>query len=199
MVEEGLRERKKRATRLALSHATIRLVMERGWDNVTVEDIADAANVSARTFRNYFAGKAEAVVATHIERGQHTAEVLRDRPPDEPLWEAIVNAVVAQFDQPVTQPRDERYFAALQKLLAEPAIQQEIFRAHAVAQDELAVAIADRIGVKADDLYPRIVASVVSAGLGTALTRWTGNPNGSIVPLLRDVFDQIRAGLPEPR
>jgi AcrR family transcriptional regulator len=199
MVEEGLRERKKRATRLALSHATIRLVMERGWDNVTVEDIADAANVSARTFRNYFTGKAEAVVATHIERGQHTAEVLRDRPPDEPLWEAIVNAVVAQFDQPVTQPRDERYFAALQKLLAEPAIQQEIFRAHALAQDELAVAIADRIGVKADDLYPRIVASVVSAGLGTALTRWTGNPNGSIVPLLRDVFDQIRAGLPEPR
>jgi AcrR family transcriptional regulator len=198
MVEEGLRERKKRATRLALSHATIRLVMERGWDNVTVEDIADAANVSARTFRNYFTGKAEAVVATHIERGQHTAEVLRDRPPDEPLWEAIVNAVVAQFDQPVTQPRDERYFAALQRLLAEPAIQQEIFRAHAVAQDELAVAIADRIGVKADDLYPRIVASVVSAGLGTALTRWTGNPNGSIVPLLRDVFDQIRAGLPEP-
>jgi AcrR family transcriptional regulator len=198
MAEEGLRERKKRETRLALSYATIRLVMERGWDNVSVEDIADAANVSARTFRNYFASKAEAVVATHIERGQHTAEVLRDRPLDEPLWEAIVNAVVAQFDQPVTQSRDERYFAALQKLLAEPAIQQEIFRAHAVAQDELAVAVAARIGGKADDLYPQIVASVVSAGLATALTRWTGNPNGSIVPLLRDVFDQIRAGLPEP-
>ncbi|MFL6118019.1 TetR/AcrR family transcriptional regulator [Actinophytocola sp.] len=194
----GLRERKKRETRLALSHATIRLVIERGWDNVSVEEIAAAANVSERTFRNYFGSKAEAVVATHVERGRRIAETLRARPREESLWDALIGAVLSQFEF-ATRAADDRYSAGLGKLLAEPAVQQEIFRAHAMAQDELAAAIADRTGKSVDDLYPQVVASVVSAGLGTALTRWTRRPVGTITPLLREVFDQIRAGLPDPR
>ncbi|TDV35378.1 TetR/AcrR family transcriptional regulator [Actinophytocola oryzae] len=94
MPELGLRERKKRETRLALSHATIRLAVERGWDNVTVEDIAAAVNVSERTFRNYFGSKAEAVVATHVERARRMADALRERPTSEPLWDAVVNSVL---------------------------------------------------------------------------------------------------------
>jgi AcrR family transcriptional regulator len=199
----GLRERKKRETRLALSHASIGLALERGFDNVSVEDIAAAANVSERTFRNYFTSKAEAIVATHIERGQRIADVLRERPADEPLWDAVVNAVVVQFEPPpgsISQPPDDRYPSALQKLLAEPAVQHEVFRAHAMAQDELTVAVADRTSTDATtDLYPQIVAAVVSAGLGTAMARWTRDPTQSLVALLREVFDQIRAGLPEPR
>ncbi|QQQ75620.1 TetR family transcriptional regulator [Saccharothrix sp. 6-C] len=205
----GLRERKKRQTRFALSQAAIRLTLERGWDDVSVEDIAAAANVSERTFRNYFAGKAEAIVATHVERGRRTAEALGDRPADEPLWDALVNAIVAQFEPPpgsdgtVPGPHPAElpagYPAALQKLLAEPAVQYEVFRAHATAQDELTAAIADRTGTSADDLYPQLVSAVVSAGLGTALTRWTQDPTGSIAAVLRDAFDQIRTGLPDPR
>lgn len=202
MVDGGLRERKKRETRLALSQATIRLALEHGLDNVTVEDIAAAANVSERTFRNYFASKAEAVVASHVERGTRTAEVLRERPPDEPLWDALVTAVVVQFETTAVhagQPRDDAYATGLRKLLAESAVQHEIFRAHALAQDELTAAIADRTGTDKGDLYPQTVAAVVSAGLGLALTRWSRDPTGSLVPLLREIFDQIRAGLPEPR
>lgn len=196
----GLRERKKRETRLALSHAAIRLVIERGWDNVSVEDIAAEVNVSERTFRNYFSSKAEAVTATHVDRGRRTAEALRERPADEPLWDALSAAVLAQFDMPErSEDARERYSSGLRRLLAVPAVQQEIFRTHAVAQDELAGAIAERTGTAGTDLYPQLVASVVSAALGTALTRWVSNPVGSVVPLLREIFEQIRAGLPEPR
>ncbi|MCC8250573.1 TetR/AcrR family transcriptional regulator [Saccharothrix luteola] len=199
MATGGLRERKKRETRFALSQAAIRLTLERGWDNVSVEDIAAAANVSERTFRNYFATKAEAIVATHVERGRRVAQALRDRPADEPLWDALVDAVVAQFEPPGSGAAPSGYAAALQKLLAEPAVQYEVFRAHAAAQDELTAAIADRTGTAAGDLYPQVVAAVVSAGLGAALTRWTQDPTGSIGPLLREVFHRIRAGLPAPR
>jgi AcrR family transcriptional regulator len=198
----GLRERKKRETRLALSQATIQLALERGLEDVSVEDIAAAANVSERTFRNYFTSKAEAVVATHVERGQRIAEALRERPADEPLWDALIHAVVVQFEPPpgtATQPQDDSYAKALQKLLAEPSVQHEVFRAHATAQDELTVAIADRTSTDAEDMYPQIVAAVVSAGLGTAMARWTRDPTQSLVSLLREVFDQIRAGLPDPR
>ncbi|NUT51085.1 MAG: TetR family transcriptional regulator [Saccharothrix sp.] len=196
--EGGLRERKKRETRFALSQATIQLCLERGWDNVTIEDIAAAANVSERTFRNYFTGKAEAIIATHVERGLRTAEALRARPADEPLWDALVASVLEQFEAPPGSTTPPGYAEALRRLLAEPAVQYEVFRAHAAAQDELTSAVAERTGTAADDLYPQVVAAVVGAGLGTAMTRWARNPTGSLVALIREVFDQVRE-LPEPR
>src|SRR3954447_13550877 len=64
----GLRERKKQQTREALSWAALRLAVERGYGNVLVEDIAAEAGVSPRTFNNYFAGKAEAIVWRHTRR-----------------------------------------------------------------------------------------------------------------------------------
>lgn len=59
----GLRERKKLATKQALALAAMKLAVQRGLENVRVEDIADAANVSRRTFTNYFASKEEAIAS----------------------------------------------------------------------------------------------------------------------------------------
>ncbi len=77
----GLRERKKLATRHALSTAAMRLAIERGLDNVLVEDIAEAAGVSARTFNNYFASKYEAICALQQDRATRIGDALRCRPP----------------------------------------------------------------------------------------------------------------------
>ncbi|MGP4016125.1 acyl-CoA-like ligand-binding transcription factor [Saccharopolyspora sp. 5N708] len=200
----GLRERKKRETRLALSHATIRLCVERGWNNFTVEDIAAEANVSVRTFRNYFASKAEAIAAKHLERMLRIAEQLRARPATEPLWDSIYHAVQAQFtsgdETAQPSPGGERWMAATRLMLAEPALHGEILKANAVAQDELAEAIAERTGTDvAHDLYPQLVAAVVGAANSVAVAHWMrGDSPGSVVPLLREAFDQIEAGLPVP-
>src|ERR1700754_1038096 len=91
----GLRERKKLQTREALSWAVIRLSVERGWGNVTIEDAAAAANVSERTFRNYFSSKAEAVAARHLDRMLRVARALEGRPEREPLWESLRASVQA--------------------------------------------------------------------------------------------------------
>src|ERR1035441_8207489 len=82
----GLRERKKLATRQALGAAAMRLAVERGLENVFVEDIAAAAEVSPRTFNNYFASKYEAICALALDRSFQIGEALRERPASESLW-----------------------------------------------------------------------------------------------------------------
>src|SRR5271166_2493808 len=91
---EGLRERKKLATRRALGIAAMRLAIQRGLDSVLVEEIAAEAGVSTRTFNNYFASKYEAICALSADRGRQTGIALRNRPADEPLMEAITHAVL---------------------------------------------------------------------------------------------------------
>src|SRR5208282_6768919 len=105
---EGLRERKKLATRRALGIAAMRLAVERGLDNVLVEDIADAAGVSARTFNNYFGSKYEAICALQQDRALRIGEALRGRPAGEPLWESVTQAVLSQFG-PVSHTPDKEW------------------------------------------------------------------------------------------
>ncbi len=90
----SLRERKKLATRAALAKATWRLTIERGYAHTRIEDIAEAAGVSARTFGNYFSGKDEALLSVGADRGARMVAALRTCPGDADLWEALASRVV---------------------------------------------------------------------------------------------------------
>ena len=196
----GLRERKKRETRLALSRATIGLIVERGWDEVAVEDIAAAANVSERTFRNYFTSKAEAVAASHLERALVVADELRSRPAAEPLWPAVADAARKSMSVAPDSPRDEGHMARVKLVLAHPSLHAELLRADDIAKDELAAAIADRLSLDAErDLFPQLAASVATAAIATAMRHWMVNdPSGSVIEVLDRAFTEIGRGLPVP-
>src|SRR5262245_24251592 len=203
-ISEGLRERKRRETRAALSQAAIRLCVQRGG-NVTIAEIAEAANVSPRTFRNYFSTKAEAVAAVDRERMLRIADELRARPADERLWTAITNSVCAQFESPGQKGKEvkdaSRLMDRIRVLSMEPAFQGEVLKASASAQSELAKAIAERIGVsRANELYPQLAAAGGIAVVGVVTGRWLRDgPSGSIVPLMRTAFDLVAAGLPDDK
>jgi AcrR family transcriptional regulator len=196
----GLRERKKQETRDALSFAALRLAVERGLDNVLVEDIAAAAGVSPRTFNNYFSSKAEAISSRHTDRMRITVETLRTRPADEPLWESITIAVMTPYDGVETTP-DPQWAAGIRLMLSEPALIGEILRASAQAEEEIAAAVAERTGTNAArDLYPRLIAASVGAATQAAYQVWQrADPPVALPPLLREAIRQISSGLPEPR
>ena len=202
----GLRERKKAETRAALGWAAIHLAVERGYDNVRVEDIAEAAGVSPRTFNNYFSSKAEAIASRHLDRSRRTAAALRERPTDEPLWTALTEAALQQFtrgpevEAMPTFPHAQ-WTAGLRAMLDEPALQGERLRAVAMAEAELAAAVAERTGTSlASDMYPRLVAAAATAAVTVATQHYldSGDPPIPIEHLITDAFAQIAAGLPAP-
>jgi AcrR family transcriptional regulator len=201
----GLRERKKMETRAALSWAAVRLVVERGADNVLVEEIAAAAGVSPRTFNNYFSSKGEAIASRHLDRCLRMAQDLRDRPAGEPLWDALTHTLLAQLHagpEVTAHPRPDReqWVAGLTAMMQSPSLQAEMVRAGVRAEVEIAAAVAARTGTDIDrDLYPRLVASAVMGAFNVCQQHFIRSTERTdIKQLLSDALSQLAAGLPEP-
>lgn len=196
---DGLRERKKAATRRALGIAAMRLAVERGLDNVLVEDIAAEAGVSARTFNNYFASKYEAICAVAMDRGGQIGLALRRRPAGEPLMEAITCAVLDQYASAEKAP-DRDWIAGIRLAFCSPALQGEHLRTQYAAQQALAQAIADRIGADAEsDMFPAVMAGAVGAATHVAIDRWLrADPPTALGPLIRRAIAQLSGTPPGP-
>jgi len=195
-LRSGLRERKKKATRDALTLAALRLALERGLENVRVEDIADEVGVSTRTFNNYFSSKYEAIAARHVDRVRQAAEALRARPADEPLWVAIEHAVLAPLSDAgrahrVPEPEE---LGGLQLLMG-----ALMWKARVEDDGGFAAAVAERTATDtARDMYPRLVAAAVAAATQVATAQWVrADPPTPLVPLIQDALRQLAAGLPE--
>ncbi len=203
--ELGLRERKKLDTRRAISDAATLLMLENGLDNITREAIASRAGVSLRTFSNYFAGKYEAIAYRQTERLRRSIAVLRERPPDEPLWTSITESVLRPLEEEFDDAGgwennipSRAAFVEIRRLLLSPEVRnatsKELF-------DEWVEVVAERTGTDPQrDMYPRLVAAVVRAvGDAAAETYANADPPVAITVLMRHAFAAVASGLPEPR
>jgi AcrR family transcriptional regulator len=191
----GLRERKKLATRSALGRAAWRLIIERGYAHVRIEDIAAAAGVSARTFGNYFSSKEEALLSVGADRGARMVAALRARPEGENLWQALAHAMSEQFAGGGAVPR-----AVARSITYPPELTAAQRRLHASIETALAAAIAERTGTDAElDLYPRLAAGVAVSATQTAFDHWRVSESTAPFPeVLREVLRHVAAGLPAP-
>ena len=185
----GLRERKKTQTREAIVNAALDLFERNGYDATTVEEIAEAADVSPRTFFRYFDTKLDTVM-THKDAGQDTdfGDLLRARPPDEGPVEAtrhvMQESMVEMLTENPTHVRQTRIMLATPSLRASA---REHFNEH---EDELAEAFAQRLGVDESDLRPHVIAAAVGTTLWTAVNRWVATDGAT-----GDLIEMIDAGL----
>jgi AcrR family transcriptional regulator len=192
----GLRERKKQATRAALSWAALRLAVEHGVENVLVEDIAAAAEVSPRTFNNYFSSKYEAIVWRELNRAMQIGDLLRERPPEEPLWDGITYAVLQVYGgngpDEATMPKPG-WVEGVQRMMSTPQMLGEVLKGQAGVQEELASAIAERLGLDlAKDMFPRVVAGAVMSACHTASDYWlNADPPVSMGGVIRKALEQL--------
>lgn len=181
----GLRERKKVATRDALCHAAMRLALSEGPENVRVPDIAAEAGVSPRTYNNYFSSIPEAICALAADRAKTLGEAVKNRPEQEPLAEALMNAMLVA-DPGTTADRE-----FVRMIICTPALRGEFFKAMMARENALAEAIADRVGSPSTDLFPRVLAAAYCSASRVVTHRWLADGNADYKTLLREALDLI--------
>lgn len=187
----GRRERKKAATRAALAAAALRLCSEHGLDHVTVEQIADAADVAPRTFFNYFTSKEEAVVAGNAASADTLVAAFTTRPDSEPVAEALRHALRAVVTDPGYLDRIRR----LRALRGHAALVAHQMAAFAAQERALAAAVVERTGTDpARDLFPTLAAAAAVTGLRVAVQHWLGDHGPDPrEPELTDLVDEAMA------
>jgi len=157
----GLRERKKQQTRLAISDIATRLFIARGFDQVTLAEVAAAADVSVNTIFNYFATKEE----LFFDRGDDVAEepsrIVRERRPGESVIDAIRRVYVkaikesSGFFQPHIKPFVATIEASAALRLRERAVYDE-------GEQRLVQTLIAEVGTRAGDPTPRVVAALIT-------------------------------------
>ena len=195
----GLRERKKAQTRQALTAAAIRLSIERGSpDRVTIEEISEAAEVSPRTFFNYFSSKEEAILGVDPEqRGALRAE-LELRPAEECPVEALRAALLTSVED--IEENAELWAQRLQLVRDHPALSPGYVASFADFERGLIEAMAARLERDPDDdPYPSLIVATALTVMRVTVKHWQAAGEARpLSELLDSAFDQLAAGLPLP-
>ncbi|GAA2097302.1 TetR/AcrR family transcriptional regulator [Streptomyces albiaxialis] len=155
----GRRERKKAQTRQALADAALRLFLERGYENVGVRDVAEAADVAVTTLFKHFPSK-EALVFDEDE-GQEEALVssVRDRAPGQSVLGALRDHIVSTRG---TFPHEEPGFVAMLDLVrSTPALRDYMHRMWMRHEEALAAALTEAFGVPEGDVRVAALAHYV--------------------------------------
>ncbi|HEV3364194.1 MAG TPA: TetR family transcriptional regulator [Acidimicrobiia bacterium] len=191
----GLRERRKALTAAELEAAAYRLFGERGFDNVTVDDIAAEADVSRRTFFRYFASKEDVLLADHFVQLARLREAMAARPADEPIVTALRNALLSlssDFEQ-----RKEMIIIRGRLMRDTPSLQARSLVHQKLWEEAMQEMVADRLGVDpVKDLRPGVVSAATLAAMRVAFTNWlTAGCRGDLIALTAEVLDLLDGGL----
>ncbi|MEV4171301.1 TetR family transcriptional regulator [Nonomuraea sp. NPDC049709] len=196
--ELGRRDRKKLETRAALEHAALTLVAERGLAAVTVEDIAEAVDVSSRTFFNYFPSKEDALIGPGPASAAELRERLEAMPPDVPVLEAL--RLLARGEAEHVQEQREQWLLRLKVFEQNPSLLPRLVAGGTETERVVTEAVARRTGVEPVTTgYPELATAAALAAFRVAMLRWSaagGRPE--LADLVDEAFSQLAAGLPNP-
>jgi AcrR family transcriptional regulator len=192
----GRRERKKLQTRRALQEAALRLVVERGFDHVTVEDIADTADVSKRTFFNYFTSKEAAVIGADPEAPAAIRASLAKRPQDEPPLKTL-QTVLGEMAAEYTGTRSD-WMSRRDLIRSDPRLLTANMAQWSELERTLVETISARVGLDPErDLYPGLLVSAAVGAMRVAVMRWRAG-EGALSDLIAQAFEMLATGLKAP-
>ena len=195
----SLRERKKQRTRIAISQAALQLFAERGFDEVTLIEIAAAADVGPRTLFRYFQDKEELVFADDDSVDAQLRAALTDRPAEESAATAVIEATLSLAA--LWEDRHAEGRARQAVIAASPALSARERAKHAAHERVLTEGLVLR-GV--DEPQARLLARTVIGCFAEAIHRWLARDQPKKPDLMttaRETFTELHVHLAsvEPR
>ncbi|PWI42524.1 TetR/AcrR family transcriptional regulator [Streptomyces sp. ICBB 8177] len=160
--EVGLRDRKKQETRDRLAHVATLMFIERGFEAVTIAEIAEAADVSKMTVTNYFPLKEDLVFDAFEGVVDSLARVVRERRPGEPVLHALRHAFLTSLDEP--HPLNGRCTPGFARLVHDsPRLRAREREIDEQREEALAAALTEATGSSPDDPVPGLNAAQLAA------------------------------------
>ncbi|MBN9794867.1 TetR family transcriptional regulator [Pseudonocardia sp. TMWB2A] len=193
MTAPGRRERKKAATRQGIADAALRLFLDRGFDEVTVAEIAEAADVSVTTLFKHFGSKEALLFDEDTEQESELVAAVRDRAPGTDVVDGLYAWLLARVDGPPAARRpsaaEMERFRALTD--AAPSLRDHARRMWARHEAALAAALAADAGRAEPAPADRVLAHVV-VGIPPLLREQSGRAREHLdaaFALLRHGYD----------
>ncbi|MGY1806510.1 mycofactocin system transcriptional regulator [Blastococcus sp. SYSU D00669] len=184
-------------TRARIEQAALDLFTLKGFEQVTIDDVAAEAGIGRRTFFRYFATKADAVWGDFSGHVARLDRLLAATDAAAPVLAGICAAYVevndyADADLPLLRER-------MRLILTEPALQAHSQLRYAEVDRVVAEHVARRTGGEAEDLLPRLVATTTRAAATTAFEVWLADGRTSLADDLRAAFGELAGAFPTLR
>jgi AcrR family transcriptional regulator len=194
LARPGLRERKKLQTREKIERVALRLFAERGYDETTLADIADAADVSRRTIFAYFESKEDILFCDEPLLYERLEQTLTERPPGATTVDALREFVSTVSESDEQTRLRKRIIGANKGLrLSERARSAPLERL-------VAESIARDLDAGPDDVRPLLIAASVTAAFNAVRDRLVEDSDGPVshqdaLGVLDEVLEFLRGGL----
>jgi AcrR family transcriptional regulator len=189
----GIRDKAKNFIRTEIANIAIEMFLDRGFEEVTTDDIVAAAGVSRRTFFRYIPTKEDAVLGVFTDLALAGCERFVARPPSQDMWDALQHSLGVFMSWVDTDPR--RAWAILSLIKQTPTLQARFLDRLDQWATSLRVVVAQRVELDPAALYPAVIAKTTMSVFDAALERWV-----AIGPAcdLNDVVDEaFRAIAPQ--
>jgi AcrR family transcriptional regulator len=184
----GLRERKKQKTKASIQREALRLFKKHGYEETTIEDIADAAEISPSTFFNYFPTKEDVVI--YDEYDPQVFAALMEQREGETISESI-RKLIMQLGG-VFEADSEDILERAKLSLEVPELRARIWEELERARDLFAEVIAKRTGRPAGDFEVRVIAMALVAAAFEASTAWVEQGGqGRMLDLFQRAIDAV--------
>jgi AcrR family transcriptional regulator len=189
----GLRERKKAKTRAAIQHEALRLFREQGYEATTVEQIAEAAEISPSTFFRYFPAKEDLVLTDDYD--PLIIQAIRAQPESLGPVQAVRAAMRTVFEGLTEEElADLRSRAGL--AVAVPELRAGMLDQSAQTVRQVTELAAERAGLSPDDFAVYTMAGAILGVMVAAELYWVQHPECQLFPLLDDALAYLERGLP---
>jgi len=166
-----LRERKKLRTRRALADAALRMFTEHGFGRITLEDLAEEAEVSKSTFFRFFPAKEAAAIEAEAELWSAYLTALADRELAGPVLGEL-HQTLAAAAAGLDPGWDERYLATRRLIATEPALLAYVEHHRAGVERQVIDCLAGKLGLDPEDLRLQVLAELATTAWSVSGRHW---------------------------